>query len=79
MATKKRWGDLTLRMRRLIIAGGTFETVLKVIALIDLKRRPAAEIRGSKRTWALAIGFVSSAGALPIAYLLYGRQKRSPR
>lgn len=75
MASKKRWRDLSQRTRRMIIVGGTFEAVLKVAALIDLKRRPSAEIRGSKKKWALAVGLLNSVGAVPIAYLLYGRNK----
>jgi len=73
MSSKKRWRDLSQRTRRLIILGATVEGVLKVIALIDLKHRPAAEIRGSKKSWALAVGLINSAGAAPAAYLLYGR------
>jgi hypothetical protein len=41
-----RWSDLSERDRRLIVVGAVFEGALKIAALIDLKRRPAAEIRG---------------------------------
>jgi hypothetical protein len=79
MAVKsKKWSDLSQRTRRLIIAVGTFEGILKVAALIDIKRRPADEIRGRKGLWALAVTFVNSAGLLPIFYFIFGRtQSRS--
>ena len=74
---KKRWQDLSPRTRQLIIfVGAAFEGVLKVAALIDLKRRPAEEVRGSKKTWAVAIILINSAGAVPLAYLLRGRRPR---
>ena len=76
MANKK-WNELGPGTRRLIIAGGAFEGVLKVAALIDLARRPAGEVRGSKARWALAVTFINSVGAVPVAYFVYGR--RSPR
>jgi hypothetical protein len=49
---------------------------LKIVALIDLWRRPAAQVRGSKLGWALAITLLNSVGAVPIAYLTRGRRRR---
>ncbi len=71
---KKRWRDLSPRTRQLIVAGSVVEGVLKVAALIDLKRRPAEQVRGSKKTWAVAITLINSAGAVPVAYFLRGRR-----
>lgn len=71
---KKRWSDLDERTRRLIEVGAAFEGVLKIVALVDLKRRPAREINGSKRKWATAITLVNSLGVLPVVYFLYGRR-----
>lgn len=71
---KKRWAELSSRTRKLIIVGASFEAALKVAALIDLARRPAEEIRGSKARWAAAIVFVNSVGALPVVYFAFGRQ-----
>ena len=73
MPNKKRWSDLSPRMRRFIIVGGAFETALKVLALVDLKRRPAEQLRGSKAKWAAAIVLVNSVGAVPLIYFAYGR------
>jgi hypothetical protein len=72
---KKRWNELSPRTRRLIIVGAAFDGLLKIAALIDLVRRPAAEIRGAKPRWAAAIVLINSVGAVPIAYLTYGRRK----
>jgi len=74
MAPKKRWNELGLRTRRLIIGAATVEAVLKFAALIDLARRPADEVRGSKAKWATAIIVVNSAGALPLYYFARGRR-----
>jgi hypothetical protein len=71
---KRRWSELSERTRKLIILGAAFEGVLKTLALVDLKRRPAGEIRGSKAKWATAVVLVNSVGAVPIAYLLWGRR-----
>ena len=72
---KKKWNELSSRTRRLIIAGGVFEGALKVAALIDLARRPASEVRGSKLRWALAVTLINSVGAVPGAYFAYGRRR----
>jgi hypothetical protein len=72
---RRRWSDLSERSRRLIVLGGVFEGILKIAALVDLKRRPAEEIRGSKPAWATAVVLVNSVGAVPVAYFLLGRRK----
>jgi hypothetical protein len=77
VTTRRRWQDLSPRIRRLILIVGSLEGMLKIAALWDLRRRPAAEIRGSKKVWALAISFVNSAGAVPVAYFLRGRRVSS--
>jgi hypothetical protein len=53
---------------------GAVEAGLKIAALIDLARRPARQVRGSKRWWAVAITFINAAGAVPIVYFLRGRR-----
>jgi hypothetical protein len=74
MAMKKQWNDLTPGARRLIVLLGTFEAILKVVALVDLARRPAAEVRGRKWVWALSIILTNSVGAVPATYLVRGRR-----
>ncbi len=75
MATK-RWQDLSPRTRRFVVVAGAIEGSLKIAALIDLARRPASEIRGSKPRWAAALVLVNSVGAVPIAYFARGRRRR---
>jgi hypothetical protein len=75
MAARKQWSDLSERNRRLLIAAAAAEGILKVAALIDLKRRPAAQIRGPKWLWATAVTVISSAGVLPISYFVFGRRQ----
>jgi hypothetical protein len=77
MTTRKRWSDLSGRTRGLVVAVGVVEGVLKVAALVDIRRRPASQIRGPKWLWAAAVAGVSSAGIVPISYFVAGR--RQPR
>jgi hypothetical protein len=76
LVAKKRWQDLSPEARGLILIGGAVEAVLKIVALVDLARRPTAQVRGSKLGWAAAIIFVNAAGAVPGAYLVRGRRPR---
>jgi hypothetical protein len=77
MAARKQWRDLSERNRRLLIAAAVAEGILKVAALIDIKRRPAGQIRGPKWVWAGMVAVVSSAGVVPVSYFVVGR--RQPR
>jgi hypothetical protein len=74
MAARKQWSDLSERNRRLLIAAAAAEGILKVAALIDLRRRPATQIRGPKWLWATAVTVISSAGVLPVSYFVFGRR-----
>ena len=71
---RQTWNDLSPRARRLIVVAGAIEGVLKVAALIDLARRPAGEVRGSKARWAVAVTLVNALGIVPIAYFARGRR-----
>jgi Family of unknown function (DUF5652) len=77
MAARQRWNDLSADTRKLIIVVAVAESILKGAALIDLKRRPANQVRGPKWLWAPVIAVVNSAGVVPISYLVFGR-RRSP-
>ncbi len=74
-ARGKQWSDLSERTRKLIIAGAVGEGILKAVALIDIKRRPASQIRGPKWIWAALMTVVGSAGILPVSYFLLGRKQ----
>jgi hypothetical protein len=71
----RKWQSLSPRVRRLLVAGATVEGIIKIAALVDLARRPAGQVRGSKLRWAAAITFINSAGAVPIAYFVRGRRR----
>jgi hypothetical protein len=73
----RHWSDLSPRTRRLIIGAAVAEAGLKAAALLDLKRRPADQVRGSKRAWAGAM-FVNSAGIIPLSYFVFGRRRLRP-
>jgi hypothetical protein len=71
MDRRKQWSDLSPRQQRSVIAGGVVQVLLAAAALLDLRRRPAEEVRGSKKLWAAAnmVNFVG-----PLAYFLFGRR-----
>jgi hypothetical protein len=48
---------------------------LRTWALVDLRRRPAENVNGPKAAWAAGLSVVSSAGLLPLAYLIFGRRR----
>jgi len=77
-AARQRWSDLGKRTRRLLIAAAVADGTLRVAALIDIKRRPASQIRGPKWMWAASVGLISSAGVVPISYLVFGQRRQPP-
>ena len=74
MVAQRRWSDLSERSRRLLTITAVAEGILKLAALIDLKRRPASQVRGPKWLWATALAVVGSAGVLPLSYFVFGRR-----
>jgi hypothetical protein len=70
-----KWSDLSKRNQRLLIIAAVAETSLKAAALIDIKRRPASQIRGPKWAWIPAVSILNSAGLAPIAYFVWGRRR----
>lgn len=75
MAARRQWGELSKRTRKLIIAVAVAEAGLKTAALIDIRRRPASEIRGPKWLWATAVVLINSFGGAPISYFTFGRRR----
>jgi hypothetical protein len=71
----RKWSDLSEPTQRLIIVGAAVETSLKAAALVDMKRRPASEIRGRRWMWVPALTILNSAGLAPLAYFLWGRRR----
>jgi hypothetical protein len=75
VAARQQWSDLSERTRKVLITMAVAEGILKIAALIDIKRRPASQIRGRKWLWASVVAVVSSAGVLPISYFIFGRRQ----
>jgi hypothetical protein len=73
MATKKKWSELSGRSRTLIVVTGAVEIAMLAATLVDIKRRPADQINGSKRMWT-ALAFINIVG--PIAYFAFGRRRQ---
>lgn len=69
MSTKRHWSDLSRPSQALIVGLGVVQVSLAAASWVDLARRPAEEVRGSKGLWALltAVDFVG-----PLAYFTYG-------
>ena len=74
MKRGKRWRDYTPAQRRVLAVLSVAEVVLASVAWYDLARRPAKQVRGSKRAWAAAIA-VNIVG--PLAYFRYGRLRHA--
>jgi Phospholipase_D-nuclease N-terminal len=71
MTSGIRWNSLTGPQRVAVVGGGLAELALTTFALLDLVRRPARELRGSRVAWILACA-VQPFG--PPAYLIWGRR-----
>ena len=74
MAAKRRWSEMSPGQRAGVLIVGSVELALTVTALVDLIRRPADQVRGDKRLWALGV-LVQPVG--PIAYLAWGARGNS--
>ena len=74
MARMPQWSELTGQQRGLVVAGVVVDSVAKVVALRDLRRRPAARIRGPKWLWGTAVALTGSLGAVPALYFAVGRR-----
>jgi hypothetical protein len=75
MATSKRWSELDPGTRRFLVVGSVVEGLLKIVALTDLARRPASQVRGRKWIWAVVLLLVNSAGGAPLVYFRFGRRR----
>jgi hypothetical protein len=73
----RRWSDLSDRSRRLIIAAAIGEAILKTAVLVDIRRRPASQIRGSKRMWIITAVVINSAGVGSLSYFAFGRRRHA--
>lgn len=62
----RKWADMSPTQKTVMLTLISVEVSLTATALVDLVRRPAAQIHGRKGVWALAL-FVQPVG--PVAYL----------
>jgi hypothetical protein len=74
VAPNKQWSDLTAREKTPFVVRGIIQFVLLAVALMDIHRRPAEEIAGSKWLWS-AVALANFMGIGPIAYFLFGRKR----
>jgi hypothetical protein len=70
--TRKRWSELSGRQQGAIVAAAVVQQALAAATLWDLRRRPSAQVRGSKKLW-VAAAFVNFVG--PLAYFTVGRPR----
>jgi hypothetical protein len=69
---KQRWSDLSSGQQRAIVGAGIVQVGLMLAALLDIRRRPAGQIRGPMGAW-VAASFVNTIG--PLAYFVFGRKR----
>lgn len=70
MSKRRSWNEFTTAQKAGVLASGAVQITLAVLAYRDLRRRPAALVRGPKALWyaLCAVNFVG-----PLAYFSYGR------
>ena len=71
-ARTRTWSDLSDQQKTALLVATSVQVSLALTAWIDLVRRPAAEVNGSKAQWAAIIG-VNFAG--PLSYFRWGRRR----
>lgn len=69
---RRRWNELTNGEKTAILVAASVQISLAATAWVDLARRPAAQVRGPKPLWAVAIA-VNVVG--PISYFTVGRRR----
>lgn len=69
---RRRWADLGPRQRTLLGTATIVQFALLAAALVDIRRRPDDQIKGSKRVWT-ALSFINFVG--PVSYFVFGRRK----
>lgn len=72
VASKNQWNDLAPQKQLTISLVGLVQVALLGAALVDIRRRPAEQIKGSKKLWTL-VAFINFVG--PITYFVIGRKR----
>lgn len=68
---QKKWSDLSTPAKVAVVVGSLVELALTAVAMRDLSKRSADEVRGPKWIWRL-VSLVQPVG--PILYLVLGRR-----
>lgn len=71
MSKRKQWKDMPPAAKASVLVMISIQLSLLASALVDLRRRPAQEVRGPKWAWAL-VSFINFVG--PISYFVFGRK-----
>lgn len=68
---KVKFSELSVRRRVGIVLLGAIQLTLLIAAQVDIQRRPAAEVNGSKAVWRLLclVNFIG-----PLSYFRWGRR-----
>ncbi len=74
MPRNKKWSDLSARQKAPFVIRGIVQWALLAVALADIYRRPAEEIKGSKWLW-VAASLMNFMGIGPVAYFFFGRKR----
>ena len=74
MSRNKKWRDLTTTEQAPLVLRGIVQFALLAAALVDIHRRSAEEINGSKWVWS-AVALVNFMGIGPLVYFLFGRKR----
>lgn len=69
---KKKWSELSGPAKTGTILMTLIQVGLLIAALVDIRKRPAEEINGSKALWT-GLVFINYVG--PIAYFVKGRKQ----
>jgi hypothetical protein len=69
---RKKWSELSNRQKTAVLVAGSVQVSLLLTALVDIYRRPAEEVRGSKWMWT-AVSLINFVG--PISYIALGRRR----
>ncbi len=71
---REQWEQMSASQRGGFAVVATVDLALRAWSLVDLARRPDAEVHGKKWWWGAGLTLVNSAGVLPATYLLWGRR-----
>jgi hypothetical protein len=75
MRATEAWRNASPAARATSISVGAIDLGLRAWALFDLRKRRPDQVNGPKPAWAVGLSLVSSAGVLPLVYLIFGRRR----